>query len=152
MVVKRWDDWLPRLSVLKVSMVSLPSRLQLLEGCFSLPPRKMEVHVADDGIGVVLVDSFELGLCLQHQAGGDFTASDGGNQLFQVWDLPDIGELVNEAPHMDRQPPAVHVVRLFAEQVEQHMEIRKLKVLSVSLIMKNNAVFRSPRVSSSSSS
>ena len=34
-----------------------------------------------------LVDSFELGLCLQHQAGGNLTASDGGNQLFQPRDL-----------------------------------------------------------------
>ena len=32
------------------------------------------------------------------------------------------------------------------------MEMRKLKVLSVSLMMRNSAVFRSPRVSSSSSS
>ena len=32
------------------------------------------------------------------------------------------------------------------------MEIRKLKVLSVSDMMRNSAVFRSPRVSSSSSS
>ena len=77
------------------------------------------IHVADDGIGVVLVDSFELGLCLQHQAGGNLTASDGGNQLFQPRDLSNIGGLVNEAPHMDRQPPAVHIVRFFAEQIEQ---------------------------------
>ena len=53
------------------------------------------------------------------QAGGNLTASDGGNQLFQPRDLSNIGGLVNEAPHMDRQPPAVHIVRFFAEQIEQ---------------------------------
>ena len=77
------------------------------------------IHVADDGIGVVLVDGLELALCLQDQAGGNLPASDGGHQLFQLGDLADVGALVNEAPHMDRQPPAVHIVRFFAEQVEQ---------------------------------
>ena len=93
---------------------------QLLEGSrFLAAQEDGGIHVADDGIGVVLVDSFELGLCLQHQAGGNLTASDGGNQLFQPRDLSNIGGLVNEAPHMDRQPPAVHIVRFFAEQIEQ---------------------------------
>ena len=93
---------------------------QLLEGCRLFAAQEDGgIHVADDGIGVVLVDSFELGLCLQHQAGGNLTASDGGNQLFQPRDLSNIGGLVNEAPHMDRQPPAVHIVRFFAEQIEQ---------------------------------
>ena len=66
-----------------------------------------------------LVDGFELGLCLQHQTGGDLTASDSGNQLFQLGNLADVGTLVNETTHMDRQPPAVHIIRLFAQEVEK---------------------------------
>ena len=56
---------------------------------------------------------------------------------------------------MDRQPPAIYVIGLFTEQVKQlvyTMLIRKLNVESVSDIIRNSAVFRSPRVSSSSSS
>ena len=57
---------------------------------------------------------------------------------FSSWDLPDVGALVDQAPHMDRQPAAVHIVRFFAQQIEKlgvHEET-KLKVLSVSDIMK----------------
>ncbi len=93
---------------------------QLLEGSrFLAAQEDGGIHVADDGIGVVLVDGFQLGLCLQHQTGGDLTAADGGDQLFQLGNLTDVGTLVNEAPNMDRQPPAVHIVRFFAEQIEQ---------------------------------
>ena len=93
---------------------------QLLEGSrFLAAQEDGGIHVADDGIGVVLVDGFELGLCLQHQTGGDLTAADGGDQLLQLGNLADVGTLVNEAAHMDRQPPAVHIVRLFTQEVEQ---------------------------------
>ena len=93
---------------------------QLLEGSRLLAAQEDGgIHVADDGIGVVLVDGLELGLCLQHQAGRDLAAADGGDQLFQPGNLADVGALVNETPHMDRQPPAVHIVRFFTEQVEQ---------------------------------
>ena len=93
---------------------------QLFEGSRLLAAQEDGgIHVADDGIGVVLVDSFQLGLCLQHQTGGDLTAADGGDQLFQLGNLADIGALVNEAAHMDRQPPAIYIVRLFAQEVEK---------------------------------
>ena len=93
---------------------------QLLEGSRLLAAQEDgRIHVANDGVGVVLVNGFELGLCLQYQAGGDLTAADGCHQLFQPGYLADVGALINQAPHMDRQPPAVHIVRLFAEQVEQ---------------------------------
>ena len=61
----------------------------------------------------------QLGLRLQYQTGGDLTAADGGDQFFQLGNLADVGTLVNEAAHMDRQPPAVHIVRLFTQQIEQ---------------------------------
>ena len=93
---------------------------QFFEGCvFGAAQKDLAVHVANDGIGVVLIQRFQLALCLQHQAGRDFTAADGGHQLLQVRDLPDIGALVDEASHMDRQPPAVHIVGLLSEEVEQ---------------------------------
>ena len=79
----------------------------------------MAVHVPDDGVGVVLIQRLELALRLQNQAGRNFPAADGSHQLFQVRDLADVGALVDEAPHMDRQPPTVHIVGLLAEQVEQ---------------------------------
>ena len=93
---------------------------QLLEGSrFLAAQEDGGIHVADDGIGVVLVDGFQLGLRLQYQTGGDLTAADGGDQFFQLGNLADVGTLVNEAAHMDRQPPAVHIVRLFTQEVEQ---------------------------------
>src|SRR5699024_5997730 len=92
----------------------------LLEGSrFLAAQEDGGIHVADDGIGVVLVDGFQLGLRLQYQTGGDFTAADGGDQLFQLGNLADVGALVNEAAHMDRQPPAIYIVRLFAQEVEK---------------------------------
>ena len=87
-----------------------------------MPPRKMEVSklpMADDGVGVVLVNGFQLGLGLQHQAGGNLTGADSCYQLFQLRDLADVGALVNEAAHVDRKPAAIHIVCLFAQKIEQ---------------------------------
>ena len=60
----------------------------------------------------------QLGLGLQHNAGGDLPAPDGGDELFKIRDLPDIGELIDQAPHMHWKPSAVHVIRFLAEQIE----------------------------------
>ena len=93
---------------------------QLLEGGRLLASQEDgSIHVADNGIGVVLIDRLELTLGLQYQTGGDLTASDGGYQLFQLGDLADVGALVDKAPHMDREPAAVHIVGFFAEQIEK---------------------------------
>ena len=106
--------------VIKVDRL-FPERCgQFLEGCVLRTAQEdLAVHVANDGIGVVLVQCFELRLCLQHQAGRDFPTADGGHQLLQVRDLPDIGTLVDQAAHMDGQPPAIHVICLFAQQIEK---------------------------------
>lgn len=77
------------------------------------------IAVADDGIGAVLIQRFQLGLRLKHQAGGNLTASDGRHQLFQIGNLTDVGALVNEAAHMNRQTPAELVIRLFTEQIKE---------------------------------
>ena len=93
---------------------------QLLEGGWLLTAQEDgSIHVADDGIRIVLIDRLELTLRLQHQTGGDLTASDGCHQLFQLRDLADIGALVNETAHMDWEPAAIHIVGFFAEQVEK---------------------------------
>ena len=79
----------------------------------------MAVHVAYDGICVVLVDGFQLASRLQNKAGRDLTAADGRHQLFQIGDLPDVGALVDQAPHMDGQLAAVHIICLVAQQIEK---------------------------------
>ena len=77
------------------------------------------IHVAHDGVRIVLVDGLQLAAGLQYQTGRDLTAADGGYQLFQIGDLPDVGALVDQAPHMDRQLAAVLVIRLITEQIEK---------------------------------
>ena len=92
---------------------------QLLEGGrFLTAQEDGSIHVTDDGIRVVLIDRLELTLRLQHQTGGDLTASDGGHQLFQLRNLPDVGTLINQTAHMNRKPAAIHIVGLFTKQVE----------------------------------
>ena len=76
------------------------------------------IHIADDGIGIIFVNCLELALCLQHQTGRDFTASDGGHQLFQFRNLPDVSTLINQTAHMNRKPAAIHIIGLFTKQVE----------------------------------
>ena len=79
----------------------------------------LRIHIADNGIGVVLVDGFQLAAGLQDKASRNLSATDGGYQLFQLRDLPDVGTLVDQAPHMDGQLAAVLVICLIAEQIEK---------------------------------
>ena len=79
----------------------------------------MRIHVAHDGVRIVFVDGFQLATGLQYQTGRDLTAADGGYQLFQIGDLPDVGALVDQAPHMDGQFAAVHIIRFVAQEVEK---------------------------------
>ena len=88
-------------------------------GRLTAAQKYLTVHVAHDGICVVLVDGFQLASRLQNKAGGDLTAADGGYQFFKVWNLPDVGALVDKAPHMDGQLAAVHIVCFIAEQIEK---------------------------------
>ena len=106
--------------VVEVDGFTAQSRRQLLEsGIFRAAQKDLTVHVPDNGVGVVLIQRLELALRLQNQAGRNLPAADGSHQLLQVRDLPNVGALVDEAPHMDRQSPAVHIVGLLAKQVEQ---------------------------------
>ncbi len=88
-------------------------------GGLTAAEENLAVHVAHDGIRIILVDGFQLASRLQNKAGGDLTAADGGHQLFQIGNLPDVGALVDQAPHMDGQLAAVHIICLVAQQIEK---------------------------------
>ena len=88
-------------------------------GGFGTTQKYLAVHVAHDGVRIVFVDGFQLTSRLQNKAGGDLTAANGGHQLFQIGNLPDVGALVDKAPHMDGQLAAVHIVCLVTEQIEK---------------------------------
>ena len=70
-------------------------------GRLTAAEENLAVHVAHDGVRIVLVDGFQLASRLQNKAGRDLTAADGRHQFFQIGDLPDVGTLVDQAPHMD---------------------------------------------------
>jgi len=77
------------------------------------------VTIAHDCISVVLIKRFQLALRLKHQTGRYLAAADRRHELFKLWNLADVCSLINQAAHMHRQPAAVHVICLFAEQIEQ---------------------------------
>ncbi len=77
------------------------------------------VHITYDGVRVILVQRFELTLCLQNEAAGDLTAADRGDQLFQPGDLSDVGRLIDQAADVNRQASAVHIIRFLAQQIEK---------------------------------
>ena len=88
-------------------------------GRLTAAEENLAVHVAHDGVRIVLVDGFQLTSRLQNKAGGDLTAANGRHQLFQIGNLPDVGALVDQAPHMDGQLAAVHIVCFIAQEVEK---------------------------------
>ena len=88
-------------------------------GRLAAAEENLAVHIAHDSVRIVLVDGFQLASRLQNKAGGDLTAADGGYQLFQIGNLPDVGALVDQAPHMDGQLAAVHIVGFIAQQIEK---------------------------------
>ena len=91
---------------------------------FLAAQKEQRIAVADNCISTVLVNRFELRLRLKHNARRNFSASDGRNQALKVRDLPNVGELIQQAAHMDRQSAAIHIIRFFAKQVE-HLRIRQ---------------------------
>ena len=88
-------------------------------GGFGAAQKYLAVHVAYDGVRIVLVDGFQLTSRLQNKAGGDLTAANGRHQLFQIGNLPDVGTLVDKTPHMDGQFAAVHIICFIAKQIEK---------------------------------
>ncbi len=91
----------------------------------------------------------QLASRLQNKAGGNLPAPDGGHQLFQIGNLPDVGALVDETPYMNGQLAAVYIICFIAKQIEKlrvHHADEEVEVLSVSLMMRNNAVSATPSV------
>ena len=88
-------------------------------GRLTAAEENLAVHVAHNGIRVILVNGFQLASRLQNKAGGDLTAADGGHQLFQIGNLPDVGALVDETPYMNGQLAAVYIICLVAQQIEK---------------------------------
>ena len=88
-------------------------------GGFLAAEKDRAVHIAYDGIRVILIQCFELTLRLQDEAAGDLAAANGGNQLFQTRDLPDVCRLVDQAADVNRQASAVHIIRFLAQQIEK---------------------------------
>lgn len=77
------------------------------------------IAVADDGVGVVLVERLELALRLQHETGGNLTASYRRHKLLKVGYLPNVRRLVYEAADVDGQAPAVDVVGCLTQEVKE---------------------------------
>ena len=88
-------------------------------GRLAAAEENLAVHIAHDSVRIVLVDGFQLASRLQNKAGGDLTAADGGHQLFQIGNLPDVGALVDETPYMNGQLAAVYIIGLVAQQIEK---------------------------------
>ena len=88
-------------------------------GRLAAAQKNLRIHVAHDGVRIVLVDGLQLASRLQNKAGGNLTAANGRHQLFQIGNLPDVGALVDETPHMDGQLSAVHIICLVAQQIEK---------------------------------
>ena len=81
--------------------------------------KELGVHVPNDGVRIVLAGGLQLAPRLQHQTAGYLTAPDGGHQLLKARDLLDVGRLVDQAAHMNRQPPPINVIRFLTQQIEQ---------------------------------
>ena len=88
-------------------------------GRLAAAEENLAVHVAHDGIRIILVDGFQLASGLQHKASRNLAAADGCHQFFQLRNLANVGTLVDQAAHMDRQLSAVHIICLVTEQIEK---------------------------------
>lgn len=88
-------------------------------GGFAAAEENLAVHVAHDGIRIILVDGFQLAAGLQDKASRNLSATDGGYQLFQLRNLTNVGTLVDQAADMDRQLTAVHIIGFVAEQIKK---------------------------------
>ena len=58
-------------------------------------------------------------MALQNDGCRDFPAADGGDQLVEVGNLPNVGELVQNQPYMDRQSATVFIIRTVTQQVDK---------------------------------
>ena len=66
-------------------------------GRLAAAEKNLRIHVAHDGIRIILVDGFQLAAGLQDQTRRDLTAADGSHQLFQLRNLTDVSTLIDQA-------------------------------------------------------
>ena len=89
------------------------------------------IAVAGDGFPTVfLVQSLELGQVLDDDGGANLTGAHGGQGFVELLRQGHVGELVQDHPHMDGEPPPVHMVGLIVQLlddlgVEHTDEVRK---------------------------
>ena len=81
-------------------------------------------HVAEDCLGVLIVNGLALCQLLIQQAQTHLTGADDRDQLFELGHLSRVGCLVPQHPYMVRQAATVNVVRPFTQEVEH---LRKCK-------------------------
>ena len=97
-----------------------PQRIGDLFGIFAPPAQKENrIAVVRNDFGGIFVDGFQLRLALQNDGCRDFPAADGGDQLVEVGYLPDVGELVQNQPYMDRQSATVFIIRTVTQQIDK---------------------------------
>ena len=97
-----------------------PQRIGDLFGILTPPTQKENrIAVVRNDFGRILVDGFQLRLALQDDGCRDFPAADGGDQLVEVGNLPDVGKLVQNQPYMDRQPTTVFIIRTVTQQIDK---------------------------------
>ncbi len=99
--------------------VELTDCVRIQGGRLTAAEENLAVHIAHNGIRIIFVDGFQLAAGLQDQTRRDLTAADGSHQLFQLRDLTNVGTLIDQAPHMDGQLAAVHIVCFIAQEVEK---------------------------------
>ena len=82
------------------------------------------VHVAEDCLGVLIVNGLALCQLLIQQAKTHLAGADNRDQLFELGHLSRVGCLVPQHPYMVRQAATVNIVRPFTQEVEH---LRKCK-------------------------
>jgi len=82
------------------------------------------IHVAEDCLGVFIVNGLALCQLLIQQAKTHLAGADNRDQLFELGHLSRVGCLVPQHPYMVRQAATVNIVRPFTQEVEH---LRKCK-------------------------
>ena len=91
----------------------------LLDGAgLPAPEEYHAVHVAEYRLTVLIVDGLTLGQLLVEQRQAHLPGADDRHQLFEAGDLPGVGGLVPQHPHMMGQAAPVYVVRPFTQEIE----------------------------------
>ena len=97
----------------------------LLDGAgLPAPEEYHAVHVAEYRLSVLIVDGLTLGQLLVEQRQAHLPGADDRHQLFEAGDLPGVGGLVPQHPHMMGQAAPVYVVRPFTQEIE-HLRKRQ---------------------------